>query len=213
MTITCPHCGYSRETDPARLPPDGTLATCPHCRERFPLRRPETAAPPATAPPAAPAAAAVPPTPTEAATATLLPKGGFWIRLVAAVVDGLLVTTVQVVLGFLLTSVTAPMRSGLSPRGELLVALVLWLFGSIVSMAYYVCFTGYCGQTPGKMAVRVKVICTDGAEITYGRAFLRETLGKFLSALILGIGYLMIAFDGQKQGLHDKIADTYVIKV
>ena len=80
-------------------------------------------------------------------------------------------------------------------------------------MVYYVFFTGYCGQTPGKMAIRVKVIRTDGSEIGYGRAFLREVPGKFLSGLILGIGYLMIAFDAQKQGLHDKIADTYVIKL
>ncbi len=63
------------------------------------------------------------------------------------------------------------------------------------------------------MAIRVKVIRTDGSEIGYGRAFLREVPGKFLSGLILGIGYLMIAFDAQKQGLHDKIADTYVIKL
>jgi uncharacterized RDD family membrane protein YckC len=63
------------------------------------------------------------------------------------------------------------------------------------------------------MAVRVKVIRTDGGDIGYGRALLRETLGKFVSALIFGIGYLMVAFDARKQGLHDRIADTYVVKL
>jgi uncharacterized RDD family membrane protein YckC len=63
------------------------------------------------------------------------------------------------------------------------------------------------------MAVRVKVIRTDGTEIGYVRAFLREVVGKFLSKLLLGIGYLMVAVDSRKQGLHDKIADTYVIKL
>ena len=45
------------------------------------------------------------------------------------------------------------------------------------------------------------------------RAVLREVIGKFLSKLILGIGYLLVAVDSRKQGLHDKIADTYVIKI
>jgi uncharacterized RDD family membrane protein YckC len=74
-------------------------------------------------------------------------------------------------------------------------------------------FIGYCGQTPGKMALRIKVVCTDGSQLTYGRAAKREVLGKFVSSILLGIGYLMVAFDHRKQGLHDKIADTYVIKL
>ncbi|HCB22768.1 TPA: RDD family protein, partial [Candidatus Daviesbacteria bacterium] len=42
---------------------------------------------------------------------------------------------------------------------------------------------------------------------------LREILGKLASGLILGIGYLMVAWDSKKQGLHDKIASTYVVRV
>jgi uncharacterized RDD family membrane protein YckC len=83
----------------------------------------------------------------------------------------------------------------------------------VLGYAYRVFFIGYCGQTPGKMAVRVKVIRTDGTDVGYVRALLREVVGKFLSKLILGIGYLMVAFDSRKQGLHDKIADTYVVKI
>jgi uncharacterized RDD family membrane protein YckC len=63
------------------------------------------------------------------------------------------------------------------------------------------------------MALRIKVIRTDGSPINYGRAALREVLGKFISSILLGIGYLMVAFDNRKQGLHDKIGDTYVIKL
>jgi uncharacterized RDD family membrane protein YckC len=43
--------------------------------------------------------------------------------------------------------------------------------------------------------------------------FLREIIGKIVSSIILFIGYLMILWDGKKQGLHDKIAGTVVIKV
>ena len=93
------------------------------------------------------------------------------------------------------------------------VSLIIWLFGTTISLGYAVFFTGYCGQTPGKMALRIKVIRTNGSQLTYGRAVKREVLGKFVSSILLGIGYLMVAFDSQKQGLHDKIADTYVIKL
>ncbi len=119
----------------------------------------------------------------------------------------------QVVLSILLGVVTAGVSNGMNEQGLTALSLVYSLFGTVLSMAYYVFFTGYCGQTPGKMAIRVKVIRTDGEDIGYGRAFFREVLGKFVSAIIFGIGYLMVAFDAQKQGLHDKIANTYVIKL
>ena len=86
------------------------------------------------------------------------------------------------------------------------------LFGYLLGFAYYIVFTGRGGQTPGKMALRIKVIRRDGREIGYGRAALREVIGKFVSGIILCIGYLMVVFDEQKQGLHDRMADTYVIK-
>jgi uncharacterized RDD family membrane protein YckC len=63
------------------------------------------------------------------------------------------------------------------------------------------------------MALRIKVICCDGTEISYGRAAFREVPAKFISGIIFCIGYLMIAFDEQKQGLHDRMAKTYVIKL
>ena len=91
--------------------------------------------------------------------------------------------------------------------------MVTWLFTTVLSLAYYVIFTGSCGQTLGKMALRIKVIRKDGGDLGYGGAALRETIGKFVSGIILGIGYLMVAFDERKQGLHDKIAGSYVIKL
>ena len=61
------------------------------------------------------------------------------------------------------------------------------------------------------MALGLKVIRSDGARITYGRA-----VGRFfaenLSGLILCIGYIMVAFDGEKRALHDHICDTRVVK-
>jgi predicted Zn finger-like uncharacterized protein len=139
------------------------------------------------------------------------PKAGFWIRAIASILDFFLLGAVQLMLSLLINLVIGLL--GIVSEGDPAVNLVLWLFGASLSIGYAVFFIGYCGQTPGKMALRIKVIRTDGSPLSYGRAFLREVPGKFISSILLGIGYLMVAFDGQKQGLHDKIADSYVIKL
>jgi predicted Zn finger-like uncharacterized protein len=136
---------------------------------------------------------------------------GFWIRVVAYMIDFLLLGVMQFVLGILFSRAVDLL--GVPVEGDPSVDLIVWLFGATLSIGYAVFFTGYCGQTPGKMALRIKVMRADGSPIGYGRAALREVFGKFISALLLGIGYLMVAFDGRKQGLHDKIADTCVIKL
>jgi uncharacterized RDD family membrane protein YckC len=151
--------------------------------------------------------------PVTAATpdVDMQPKAGFWVRVVAFMVDMFLASGLQFGLTFLLG-----LLIGAVIRGEAEMKTMLALtqfFSTVVGITYYVFFTGYCGQTPGKMAVRVKVVRTDGEAVGYGRAFFREVIGKFVSAVILGIGYLMVAFDRQKQGLHDKMASTYVIKL
>ncbi len=225
MIITCPHCGFSKEVDENRIPAGAASATCPRCRKPFPLKRQRTAAEGAPSgnseaqaekggaePVMDPAQTPVFLNEDRFISPIILPKAGFWIRVVATAVDSVLVTAIQFVLQMLLGLVADSAGGSLTQRGEVMMALISISFGTVLAIAYYVFFVGYCGQTPGKMAVRVKIIRTDGSEIGYGRAFLREVLGKFISGILLGIGYLMVAFDPQKQGLHDKIADTYVIK-
>lgn len=139
------------------------------------------------------------------------PKAGFWIRVIACMLDFFLLGMVQSLLSLLINLVVGML--GITTEGDPAVDMVLWLFVVSLSVGYAVFFIGYCGQTPGKMAVRIKVIRTDGSPVSYGRAFLREVPGKFISGVLLCIGYLMVAFDSRKQGLHDKIADSYVIKL
>ena len=139
------------------------------------------------------------------------PKAGFWLRVIACMLDFFLLGMVQGLLSLLINLVIGML--GITTKGDPAVDMILWLFVASLSVGYAVFFTGYCGQTPGKMALRIKVIRTDGSPVSYGRAFLREVPGKFISSILFGIGYLMVAFDIQKQGLHDKIADSYVIKL
>ncbi len=78
--------------------------------------------------------------------------------------------------------------------------------------AYTLFFWAWRGATPGKMIMGIKIIRTDSSPLTLDRAVIRF-FSSILSGLILYIGFIMIAFDERKQGLHDKIADTYVVKL
>ena len=67
------------------------------------------------------------------------------------------------------------------------------------------------GQTLGSRALNIRVVKTDGSYLDYVGAFLRY-IGFVISCVVLFIGVIWAAFDGQKQGWHDKIAGTYVVK-
>ena len=87
---------------------------------------------------------------------------------------------------------------------------------SLVTIGYWIVvliMVATRGQSPGKMAIGIKIVKTDGRSIGFGTTLLREVIGKIVSSIILLLGYIWILFDGQRQGWHDKIASTYVVKV
>jgi uncharacterized RDD family membrane protein YckC len=85
---------------------------------------------------------------------------------------------------------------------------VSWLIGAV----YFILFEGGSWHaTPGKRAVGIVVVDSNGQGISYGTAALRY-IGKIISSAIIGIGYLMAAFSDTCQALHDKIANTYVLE-
>jgi uncharacterized RDD family membrane protein YckC len=205
-TTTCPACGLEQAAGE-------TCAGCGVIYARWAARHDaRTQTPPQ--PDADPAQGF--PLPGQATVAAVnpadLPKAGFWIRFVASMIDGLILGAVQFIIGLVL-GFAGGSASDFDMGGAFVMLAITWLCSMVVSITYYVFFTGYNGQTPGKMALRIQVVRTDGTPMNYGRAFLREILGKFVSALILCIGYLMAAFDRDKQALHDRIAGTYVIKL
>jgi uncharacterized RDD family membrane protein YckC len=67
------------------------------------------------------------------------------------------------------------------------------------------------GQTPGKSLMKIKVIKMDGSPISDTDAILRY-VGYYISGFFLLLGYLWAIWDENKQGWHDKIANTYVVK-
>ncbi len=79
------------------------------------------------------------------------------------------------------------------------------------TVSYFIVMTRMSGRTVGKFVMNLNVVSITGEPITWFQAIYRETIGKFLSGLLLSAGYLMVIVDKKKQGLHDKLADTLVI--
>lgn len=79
-----------------------------------------------------------------------------------------------------------------------------------VSFAYTVFFISSYGATPGKFMMGLRIVAASGGRIGFGRAFLRW-LGEFVSALTLGVGYLMVLWHPERRALHDLIAGTKVV--
>ncbi len=127
---------------------------------------------------------------------------GFGVRLVAYIIDAIIVAVVVAVLRAL----------GQAIGSDLLATLGSGV-GSLIGIIYYVYFWGSSGQTPGKRIMGLRVIGRDGGTggIGYGAAFLRW-IGYIISAVVIFIGFLWIIWDPERQGWHDKIAGTHVIR-
>ena len=80
-----------------------------------------------------------------------------------------------------------------------------------LKVTYFVLLTYYTGATLGKKLLHIRVISTEDRKPTFFEILFRESVGKFLSGLILEIGYLMIGLEKNKCGLHDILSDTYVV--
>lgn len=80
----------------------------------------------------------------------------------------------------------------------------------IITAAYFVLFTGLTGSTIGKRAMKLQVVKKDGSPLSFFDALYRETIGRYLTG-ILFVGYIVAAFDSEKRGFHDMLADTRVV--
>jgi uncharacterized RDD family membrane protein YckC len=129
-----------------------------------------------------------------------LQLASFGIRLVAILID-------SVLLGIGLSIVRSPFRWGFShhrfgfpgwsPLINALYSILLWV--------------GWNGQTIGKKIMKIKVVREDGKPLDYPTAIIRY-IGYIISTIPLFLGYLWVIWDDKKQGFHDKLARTLVVK-
>jgi uncharacterized RDD family membrane protein YckC len=137
---------------------------------------------------------------------------GFWIRFLAYLIDSLLLAVVfcplSFIFGLIIVAAEADEAAGPTTFANLLINLVsvvgTWLYSSWLESSTW-------QGTVGKKLLGLKVTDLNGNRISFGKATGRH-FGKILSGLILGIGFIMVAFTDKKQGLHDMLAGTLVVK-
>ena len=139
---------------------------------------------------------------------------GFWIRVVAYLIDTILLAVVSGIIGGFVGFGFGSMFDPVAVEQQML-GTGYWLFqlfSMLVGIAYFAGMESSSWQaTLGKKALGLIVVGEDGGRISLLRAIGRY-LGKILSSLILLIGFIMVAFTARKQGLHDMLASTYVVK-
>ncbi|HEY0333077.1 MAG TPA: RDD family protein [Stenotrophomonas sp.] len=168
---------------------------------------------PAWTDPAVPAAVIAPARLTGAADVVY---AGFWRRFAASVIDSFLIG-----LAALPITLPAGIAMGVFDSSRLgnesalaavlLFQLAIQVFSLVVTVTY---FSGFHASrfmaSPGKLAVGIKVVRSDGTRLSLGRSVGRG-FAYYLNILTLYIGFLMAAFTQRKQGLHDLICDTLVV--
>jgi uncharacterized RDD family membrane protein YckC len=121
-----------------------------------------------------------------------MPYAGFWKRVAAIIIDGVV-----------LSAATGLLTVGTLGHAWFAVFFLPWLYEAMMLSSEH-------QATLGKMALGIVVTDLAGRRITFGRATGRH-FAKWISGLILGIGFLMAAFTEKKQALHDLMAETLVV--
>jgi uncharacterized RDD family membrane protein YckC len=137
---------------------------------------------------------------------------GFGIRLVAALVDSMILGIPLLVATLVWGTFALDSGDGAPPSVPTGSLAVISFGFPLLCLLYYVFFWGARGATPGKSLLGLSVQTEEGeTPIGFRRAGLR-VVGYMVSSLILGLGFVMIAFSDDKRALHDRIAGTRVMR-
>lgn len=135
---------------------------------------------------------------------------GFLVRLVAYIVDSFIIGILLIILNvpkFILNMVGVSILDT-----KVLFNFSVWeIILYLLSIIYFVALTYYYGRTVGKRVMKVKVISSEKEKLSFWNVVYREVIGKYLSGLLCGIGYLTVIFDNKKRAVHDMLCDTLVV--
>ncbi|HLP06692.1 MAG TPA: RDD family protein, partial [Opitutaceae bacterium] len=143
---------------------------------------------------------------------------GFWVRVGAKFIDGIIVTVVTQIanglLGILFFSRFIWMgQPAPSHNMGLFFAYTAatFLVNLTIGLGFSWFFLAKYQATPGKLALGLKVVRADGSRLRSGRIIGRH-FSELISYIIMCIGYMMAGWDDEKRALHDRICDTRVIR-
>jgi len=131
--------------------------------------------------------------------------GGFWLRVVAYIIDAILLYLVAGVVSIVTDeSLFAADKAHFPFKTQLISVVIGWLYFALLESSER-------GATVGKMVVGLRVVTEQGNRLSFLNATGRH-FAKYISTLILGIGFLMVGLTDKKRGLHDMMAGTLVVK-
>jgi uncharacterized RDD family membrane protein YckC len=178
-------------------------------------------------PPSTPSVYSPPPAPVHYAAAQSQgpqPRyAGFWIRLVARLLDGLIVgIPFGILFGvfFVIGGVVSNNTSSSSQDSQNAAAaaafgggfLLLYVIGLVAQVGYWIYFWGTSGATLGMRLLHLRLVDADtGGPIGYARATVRFLM-SIVNSWACYIGWIWVAFDPRKQGWHDKVANSVVLQ-
>jgi len=146
------------------------------------------------------------PPPAALPEALAYPRAGFWDRMAAAFLDIVLVAILVGLAGGALHSMVggplyalAEHLGGVTP-------------GMIVALAYFAGMWAWKGTSVGGIVLNLKVVRLDGQPISFGVGLVRA-LGAAFSMVVLFLGFFWILWDRDRQGWHDRLAGTVVVRV
>ena len=149
-------------------------------------------------------------------TAPRLIYSGFWIRFAASLIDSFVMYIANALtmagLFFLPLNDSRSIAANMAnPSNMMQIMGMMYVAMLVINWLYYALMESSKNRaTLGKMAVGIVVVNENGERISFSKATGRY-FAKILSGLLLGIGFIMAAFDQRKQSLHDRLAKTVVI--
>jgi uncharacterized RDD family membrane protein YckC len=141
---------------------------------------------------------------------------GFWIRLLACLIDCLVICVVSAILSGVFWMFTFPFWGWHWGNGWDKAPFEVWrmIFAWFVAAAYFTVFWALRSETLGMMLLRLRIVHADGTRLKGDwEAALLRFLGYFLCWATAGLLFLWVAFDERKQGFQDKIANTFVVRL
>lgn len=136
---------------------------------------------------------------------------GFFVRLAAYIVDTVIVWAAMLIVRIPVWVTTISSPDNFLVKDFIFQYSIKDILFYIMQAAYFILLTYFTGSTLGKKLFQIRVVSAEDRKMTFFEVTFRETVGRFLSALILSIGYIMIAIDKKKRGLHDILSDTNVV--
>jgi uncharacterized RDD family membrane protein YckC len=139
---------------------------------------------------------------------------GFWLRVLASLIDTIWVVILLIPMGVILTHMgLGSLEDAMQPAGLRAFTFdARGLLPDLLIAVAIVAFWRYRLATPGKMAINARIVdASTGAAPSLGQLVIRY-IGYFVSTIPLCLGLIWVGLDPRKQGWHDKIAGTVVVR-